>query len=90
VPAIFVIRRSLQQTSAFLARVHRPTLREVGRSLVRHWRIILGGMLLVIMTTVSFYLITVSAVCGLAGIGMLRSRLRGYGASSRSGMSATT
>jgi MHS family citrate/tricarballylate:H+ symporter-like MFS transporter len=61
VPVIFMIRRSLQETSAFLARAHRPTLREVGRSLVQHWRIILGGMLLVIMTTVSFYLITVYA-----------------------------
>ena len=59
VPVIFVIRRSLQETAAFLARAHRPTLREVVGSLVRHWRIILGGMLLVIMTTVSFYLITV-------------------------------
>jgi MHS family citrate/tricarballylate:H+ symporter-like MFS transporter len=59
VPVIFVIRRSLQETSAFLARTNRPTLPEVCRSLVQHWRIILGGMLLVIMTTVSFYLITV-------------------------------
>jgi MHS family citrate/tricarballylate:H+ symporter-like MFS transporter len=59
VPVIFVIRRSLQETSAFLARAHRPTLPEAGRSLLEHWRIILGGTLLVIMTTVSFYLITV-------------------------------
>jgi len=59
VPAIFVLRRSLQETSAFLARTHRPSLAEIYRSLLDHWVIVIGGMLLVVMTTVSFYLITV-------------------------------
>jgi MHS family citrate/tricarballylate:H+ symporter-like MFS transporter len=59
VPVIFVIRRSLHETPAFLAQRHRPTLREIRRSLVEHWFVITGGTLLVIMTTVSFYLITV-------------------------------
>jgi MHS family citrate/tricarballylate:H+ symporter-like MFS transporter len=59
IPVIFMIRRSLQETAEFLARGHRPDLREVCRSLLAHWSVILGGMLLVIMTTVSFYLITI-------------------------------
>src|SRR5213078_1445399 len=59
IPAIFMIRRSLQETAEFLARRHRPDLREACRALLAHWPIIAGGMLLVIMTTVSFYLITI-------------------------------
>jgi len=59
VPVIFVIRRSLQETEVFLARTHRPDLREVFRSLLDNWLVVLAGMLLVVMTTVSFYLITV-------------------------------
>jgi MHS family citrate/tricarballylate:H+ symporter-like MFS transporter len=59
VPFIFVIRRSLEETQAFLARAHRPGISEVFRSIVANWQIVLAGMLLVVMTTVSFYLITV-------------------------------
>ncbi|HEX3478427.1 MAG TPA: MFS transporter [Kofleriaceae bacterium] len=59
IPVIFVIRRSLQETPAFLAHRHRPTLRQILGSLVEHWFVVLGGTLLVVMTTVSFYLITV-------------------------------
>jgi MFS transporter, MHS family, citrate/tricarballylate:H+ symporter len=59
VPFIFVIRRSLEETQAFLARTHRPTVSEIFRSIVANWEIVLAGMLLVVMTTVSFYLITV-------------------------------
>jgi MFS transporter, MHS family, citrate/tricarballylate:H+ symporter len=59
VPFIFVIRRSLEETPEFLARKHRPSTAEIARSMVENWRIIVAGMLLVVMTTVSFYLITV-------------------------------
>jgi MHS family citrate/tricarballylate:H+ symporter-like MFS transporter len=59
IPVIFVLRRSLQETPAFLAHRHRPTLEQILRSLVDHWFVIAGGTLLVVMTTVSFYLITV-------------------------------
>jgi len=59
VPVIFGIRRSLQETGEFLARTHRPGLAEIYRSMVRNWRIVGAGMLLVVMTTISFYLITV-------------------------------
>src|ERR1700689_2127632 len=59
VPFIFLIRRSLQETDEFLARTYRPSVSEVFRSMLQNWGIILVGMMLVIMTTVSFYLITV-------------------------------
>jgi MHS family citrate/tricarballylate:H+ symporter-like MFS transporter len=59
VPFIFAIRRSLEETQAFLARSHRPPVREVLRSLVANWGVVLSGMMLVVLTTVSFYLITV-------------------------------
>ena len=59
VPFIFVIRRSLQETEEFLARRHRPALGEIFASMVQNWGIVIAGMLLVAMTTVSFYLITV-------------------------------
>ena len=59
VPFLFVIRRSLQETEAFLARKHRPDTREIIRSMVVNRGLVVAGMLLVVMTTVSFYLITV-------------------------------
>jgi MFS family permease len=58
VPFIFLIRRSLQETDAFLARTHRLAAGEIYRSMLTHWRIVLLGMAMVLMTTVSFYLIT--------------------------------
>jgi MHS family citrate/tricarballylate:H+ symporter-like MFS transporter len=61
IPFVFVIRRSLQETEAFKARTHRPDFREILGSLVANWRIVLLGMMLTVMTTVSFYLITVYA-----------------------------
>ncbi|KMO36164.1 major facilitator transporter [Methylobacterium tarhaniae] len=59
VPFLFYIRRSLEETQEFLHRKHRPTSSEIFASLGRNWRIVLLGMLLVVMTTVSFYTITV-------------------------------
>ena len=59
VPFIAVIRRSLEETEEFLARKHRPTPKEIFASIVANWQIVLAGVLLVVMTTVSFYLITV-------------------------------
>lgn len=59
VPVLFVIRRSLQETEEFKQRKHRPSLREIFRSMLDNWGLVLAGMLLVAMTTVSFYLITV-------------------------------
>jgi len=59
IPFLFYIRRSLEETPEFLARKHRPTLGETFASLGRNWRIVTLGMLLVAMTTISFYTITV-------------------------------
>lgn len=59
VPFLFVIRRSLQETEAFLAHETRPTSAQLYRSMAQHAGLISAGMLLVVMTTVSFYLITV-------------------------------
>ena len=58
VPVIFVIRRSMEETPEFQARTHRPTLKEVVRSIGQNFGLVIGGMALVVMTTVSFYLIT--------------------------------
>jgi MHS family citrate/tricarballylate:H+ symporter-like MFS transporter len=59
IPAIFMIRRSLQETEEFLARKHHPTFKEIVSSIAHNWRIVIAGMMMVVMTTVSFYLITV-------------------------------
>lgn len=59
VPFVFYIRRSLEETPEFLARKHRPSTAEVARSIIRDWQIVIAGMLLVVMTTVSFYTTTV-------------------------------
>src|SRR6266481_4392590 len=59
VPFIFYIRRSLEETPEFLKQRVHPTLAQVARSLAADWRIVVAGTLLVVMTTVSFYTITV-------------------------------
>ena len=58
IPFLFLIRRSLEETEAFLARKRRLTPRQILSSMLYNWRIVLLGMMMVIMTTVSFYLIT--------------------------------
>lgn len=59
IPLIFVLRRSLQETDAFLQRTHRPDTREIFTTIVKNWRLIAAGTLLVAMTTTTFYFITV-------------------------------
>ncbi|MDN4054314.1 MFS transporter [Massilia sp. YIM B02763] len=61
IPIVFVIRRHLQETEEFKARKHRPAFREILHSIAANWRLVVLGMMLVVMTTVSFYLITVYA-----------------------------
>ncbi len=58
VPFLFMIRRSLQETQEFLARKTKPTTQQIFASMVANWRLVSIGMLMVTMTTVSFYLIT--------------------------------
>jgi MFS family permease len=57
IPLLFVIRRSLQETAEFQARA-RQSASDIFRSLLAHWRVVLLGVMLVTMTTVSFYTIT--------------------------------
>src|SRR5260370_13396102 len=58
VPFIYLIRRTLQETEEFAARKHHPTPAEVYASMLTHWRIVVTGVAMVLMTTVSFYTIT--------------------------------
>jgi MHS family citrate/tricarballylate:H+ symporter-like MFS transporter len=58
-PFVFYIRRSLLETEEFLARKVRPTFTQILHSMARNWPLIVAGMMMVVMTTVSFYLITV-------------------------------
>jgi len=58
-PFVFYVRRSLLETEEFLARKVRPTLRESLHAMARNWPLVTAGMMMVVMTTVSFYLITV-------------------------------
>ncbi|MEK6349093.1 MAG: MFS transporter [Burkholderia sp.] len=58
VPFLFLIRRSLKETDEFLAKRHRPTMGEIMQSMLKNWGVVLAGMGMVIMTTVSFYMIT--------------------------------
>ncbi|MBB5501476.1 MFS transporter [Paraburkholderia sp. MM5384-R2] len=58
VPFLFIIRRSLQETEEFTARKHRPSVGEILKSMLANYPIVLGGMGMVVMTTVSFYMIT--------------------------------
>src|SRR6202158_1579421 len=59
IPFIFVLRRTLEETPAFLAMKKHPTTSEVFASAAINWKIILLGMMLAAMTTVTFYFVTV-------------------------------
>jgi MHS family citrate/tricarballylate:H+ symporter-like MFS transporter len=59
IPVVFYIRRSLQETQAYLAQKSHPTFPQVMRTLTLNWPIVTAGAMLVVMTTVAFYLITV-------------------------------
>ncbi len=58
IPILFVLRRSLAETEAFQARKHHPSVSQIVRTLVANWPIVFVGVMMVAMTTVSFYLIT--------------------------------
>ncbi len=58
IPFLFWLRRSLQETDEFIARKHRPSTVEILRSLTANWGIVVIGIMMVTMTTVSFYMIT--------------------------------
>jgi metabolite-proton symporter len=58
VPFLFLLRRSLPETDEFAARKHHPATAEILASLRSNWKVVLIGACLVVMTTVSFYMIT--------------------------------
>src|SRR5580692_10697379 len=58
IPLLFALRRSLAETDEFLARKQHPTGSQILRILLANWSIVFVGLLMVTMTTVSFYLIT--------------------------------
>jgi MFS transporter, MHS family, citrate/tricarballylate:H+ symporter len=59
VPFLYLIRRSLEETAEFAARKVHPTFAQIYETLAANWAVVLGGVAMVVMTTVSFYLITV-------------------------------
>jgi MHS family citrate/tricarballylate:H+ symporter-like MFS transporter len=58
IPFIFLLRRHLRESDEFQQRGERATTREILRSVWRGRAAVLGGVALVLMTTVSFYMIT--------------------------------
>ncbi len=58
IPFLFWVRSSLLETDVFLARKHRPSIREIWKTMLAHARLVVLGMLLSVLTTVSFYMIT--------------------------------
>ncbi len=58
VPFIFVIRESLAETEAFKNRTHTTTIKGIFASIGSRAQLIVGGTFVVIMSTVTFYLIT--------------------------------
>lgn len=58
IPLLFLLRRDLRETDVFLARTRRPTVNEILTGLWASRATVGLGMMLVLMTTVSFYTIT--------------------------------
>src|SRR5271157_3341932 len=54
VPFLYMIRRSLQETEAFAARKVHPTTAQIFATLGANWALVLGGVGMVVMTTISF------------------------------------
>ena len=59
IPLIFLLRRTLEETPAFLAMKKHPTANEVFASALANWRIVVLGMMIAILTTTTFYFVTV-------------------------------
>lgn len=59
IPVVFYIRRSLQETEAYLKQKTHPTFRQMMRTIALNWPLVTVGAMLVVLTTVAFYMITV-------------------------------
>jgi MFS family permease len=58
IPFIYLIRRTLRETDEFTARSRHPSPQEIYNGLLANWRVLITGVALVVMTSVSFYTIT--------------------------------
>lgn len=58
IPFVFVLRRGLEESPGFLRQRRPPSKSEVVRTLASNWRLVILGMMLSTLTTVTFYLIT--------------------------------
>lgn len=59
IPVLFIIRKTLSETPAFLKMKHTPSLKEVFRSIKENQKIVLLSTLMVAISNVIFYFITV-------------------------------
>src|SRR6201981_53902 len=59
IPFIFFLRRTLEETPEFLAMKKHPSTAEVFRSAAVNWKIIVLGMMIAVLTTTTFYFVTV-------------------------------
>jgi MHS family citrate/tricarballylate:H+ symporter-like MFS transporter len=59
IPFIFLLRRTLEETPEFLKMKKHPTASEVFASAIANWRIVILGMMIAILTTTTFYFVTV-------------------------------
>ena len=58
IPFLFIIRRHMEETDAFLNRKEHPQLGQIMRTIGNNWGVVLQGTLMAVMTTVFFYMIT--------------------------------
>ncbi len=61
IPVILWLRSSLTETEAFTQGAHSRSARETFAIVLENWRLVLTGMLLSVLTTTTFYLITAYA-----------------------------
>jgi MFS family permease len=59
IPILFLLRRSLEETPAFITRKYKPGRREILRTLAANWRLVLLAVMLATPNSVYFYMITV-------------------------------
>jgi len=59
IPFIFLLRRTLEETPEFLAMKKHPTTSEVFASAAANWQTIFLGMMIAVLTTTTFYFVTV-------------------------------
>jgi MFS family permease len=58
IPLLFLLRRPLEETPAFMARKRRPAPLEILKTLAANWRLVLLGVMLTTTNTVYYYMIT--------------------------------